>query len=364
MKVALACGGTGGHIFPGLATAEVLRERGHEVTLWLAGKDVEQTAVQNWPGPVITVKSEGFPTAPSARILGAALRISGAIRACGALMRKEKPDVVLAMGSYASVGPVMAALRLGIPCVLHESNAVPGRATSLLARWAHAVAISFDETRAHLRRRRNLVYTGMPLRKHLAAAAARRPADAGRVPFHVLLMGGSRGAHFINECGARAIRMAKERGSDLQVTHLAGAQDADTVRAMYAAAGVRNTVAPFAHDMASIYRSCDFAVCRAGAATCAELIAFGLPALLVPYPSAVRDHQSANARAMERMGAAQAIAEKELTADWLAGYIADAIAHPERLSRMREAARSHATLNSAEAVADLVEKSAGAGRVA
>ena len=152
MKIALACGGTGGHIFPGVATAEVLAARGHEVELWLAGKDGEDRLVDGWDGPVVTVQSEGFSDGVSTRAMGTAWKLMGAARRCTSVMRKNRPDVVLGMGSYATVGPVVAAMRLQIPFVLHEANVLPGRAVSLFSRWASAIAGSFEETRYYLRR--------------------------------------------------------------------------------------------------------------------------------------------------------------------------------------------------------------------
>lgn len=163
MKIALACGGTGGHIFPGLATAEILTARGHEVELWLAGKDGEEQLVDGWDGPVVTVQSEGFSNGVSPRAVGTAWTLMRATRKCTTTMRESRPDVVLGMGSYATVGPVMAAMRLQIPFVLHEANVLPGRAVSLFSRWASAIAGSFEETRYYLRRK-ELVLTGMPIR--------------------------------------------------------------------------------------------------------------------------------------------------------------------------------------------------------
>lgn len=361
MRVALACGGTGGHIFPGLATGQRLRARGHEVTLWLAGKDVESTAVRDWTGPVVTVKAEGLPSAAPMRFLRAAMGIVRAARVCTGLMKQSRPDVLLAMGSYASVGPALAALRLGIPSVLHESNAVPGRAISFLSRTASAVALSFEETRAHLRNRQIRV-TGMPLREALENAAG-TTTGPGAGTFRILLMGGSRGARALNEIGSRALCRAHAAGARFEVIHLAGLADADTVRARYEAAGLAAEVHAFLHDVGPAYAKTHMAICRAGAATCAELLAFGIPSLLVPYPSAVRDHQTANARAMERIGAAQRIAERDLTEEWLSAYVVDAVAQGNRLDRMRKAAREHASLSAADRLADLVEEVGGGRRV-
>ncbi len=358
LKIALACGGTGGHVFPGLATAEALRARGHDVTLWLAGKTGESVAVKGWTGDVRTIPAEGLDGGLSWRTARAMWRLARAIRRCGRQMDDDTPNAVLAMGSYASVGPVLAAKRRGIPVVLHESNVIPGRAISLLYGVAAAVAAVFEETRAYLRRRR-LFITGMPLRAELVRAAAEgRPDRAPNGPFTVLVAGGSRGARRLNELASQALPRAFERGLSLRVIHLAGTEQEASVREVYRQAGLPHEVHAFCHDMGEAYRRADLAICRAGASTCAELLAFGLPALLVPFPFAIRHHQSANARAMERMGAADWVEEADCEEDWLVEYVVGQARAPERLARMRTAARGRARLDAANALAELVEKTA------
>lgn len=358
MNISLACGGTGGHIFPGLATASVLKERGHDVVLWLAGKDVEKTAVKDWDGDVFTVPAEGFPSSPSLRGVRAAWKLLRASMACTRLMRSRRPDVLLAMGSYASVGPVCAALRLHVPVVLHEANVLPGRAISLFSRWAASVAASFEETRFYMRRK-NLVITGMPLRRELDRVVH---YETGETPdrnlFTVLVMGGSRGAEKINVLLSEVLCTIQQTGHEAQVIHLAGLHNVEELRERYHAAGVKNQVLQFTQDMASMYSATDLAVCRAGAATCAELSAFGVPALLIPYPFAANDHQTANARALEKAGAADVVAESDLSAEWLVDYITDCIRTPSRLARMSAASRRRAMRHGAEALADVVEQAA------
>ena len=355
MKIALACGGTGGHIFPGLATAYALAARGHEVTLWLAGKDVEMAAVKDWPGRKLTVPSQGFEGF-SIRVIGTAFRLVHAIRICRAQMKKDLPDVMLAMGSYASVGPLGAARALEIPCVLHEANVVPGRAISMFAKGAAAVAACFEETRYHLRRR-EIDITGMPLRQEIVAAAAKSSRKRG--PDHVftvLVTGCSRGAHNLNEVVSNGIVRAQKNGLIFRVIHLAGVADEDAIRKRYEESGVEHRVFAFTHDMPALYEQTDVAVSRSGAATCAELSAFGVPALLVPYPHAARDHQMANARAMERAKAADVVPEQDLAAGWLARYIGHCMENPARLRKMGDASRARICGSASEALADLVEK--------
>lgn len=353
MKVAVACGGTGGHIFPGLATADVLRRRGHEVELWLAGKDVETPAVKDWKGPIVTVQAEGLPSDFSLRAIRAGFRLVGAAWSCRRIMKKARPGVLLAMGSYASVGPMGAALSLGIPVVLHEANVLPGRAIALFARWAVAVAGSFEETRYYLRRK-DMVLTGMPIRRELEGAAEQAARATRGDPFTVLVMGGSRGAHRLNDIVSAAMAQLHKGGHRIRVIHLAGFADEAAVKKTYGDAGVPAEVYGFVQDMAPLYSACDLAICRSGAATCAELSVFARPALLVPYPFAANDHQTVNARAIEKMGAADVVPEHDLSVAWLVDYVLGCMRTPARLDRMSAAFKERGVRGAAEALASLV----------
>lgn len=359
MKVGLACGGTGGHTFPGLATAEVLRKWGHEVTLWLAGKDIETASVKNWEGDSHTIYAEGFQYGVSFRSLVTARRLYTAYRQCAGLMKDDRPDVMLGMGSYASVGPLWAAHRAKVPIVLHEANVIPGRAVTAFAGRASAVAGSFQETRHYLQNI-NLSVTGMPLRKEIELAArANIQFSAVDRPFTILSMGGSRGAHSLNQMVSQAVLNLHKITPDFRVIHLTGKADEDEVRERYKEAGINAEVSSFVHEMTRIYESCDLAICRAGAATCAELSAFGLPALLVPYPYAARDHQTKNAEAMQRMKCADFVPESDLDPVWLTEYLEGCMNTPSRLDRMSKAARDRAYPNAAERLARLTLKAGG-----
>lgn len=359
MKVAVACGGTGGHVFPGLATARELLSRGHEVTLWLTGRDTEQPAMKDWDGPVVLIPARGFPSGISFEAVLTTGKLALAVWQCRRIMRLDLPDVLLAMGAYASVGPCGAARLLGVPVVLHEANVVPGRAVRLFARSAAAVAVGFEETRYHLPKA-NLVVVGVPLRDELTQAArllAPR-ASAGPEPFRILVVGGSMGAHRLNEVAPLALARLKREGLEFAATHLTGRDDEAAVRAAYGETGVSAEVIAFTKYMAPLYHGADLAICRAGASTCAELAFFGVPALFVPYPHAAKDHQTANAHALEKRGTADMVAEADLTPEWLAAYLAQNLRHPERLARLREAARKEGVQDGTQALATLVEQCA------
>ena len=343
-------------MLPGLATAEILEDRGHQVVLWMAGKAGEVRLAEEWTGPVVTVSAEGFSSPAPKQAMSSAFSLMRAARTCTGLMRRNRPDILLGMGSYASVGPVWAAMRLKIPFVLHEANVLPGRAVSLFSRRAAAIAGSFEETRYYLRRK-DLVLTGMPLRRHLASAArdqGHRALDPNQLT--VLVMGGSHGAAVLNDVVTQALVEAGQVGHQFQVIHLAGEREASAVRERYAAGRIPAAVYGFAREMAEVYSRTDLAICRSGAATCAELSAFGVPALLVPYPFASKDHQMANARAMEKVGAADVVPEDDLGVSWLKDYVGQSIQTPSRLARMSAATRQRAQDRGAEALADLLEQ--------
>lgn len=355
LHVAIACGGTGGHIFPGLATAEVLRDRGHEATLWMAGKDVESAAVKGWPGTVITIPSRGLPSPLSPSFLPALWRLLRAMRVCRKTMRKNPPDVLLAMGSYASVGPVWAARRNHVPVVLHEANVIPGRAIRFFARRATAVAVSFEASRFYLQKTK-LTVTGMPIRRDLERASRSLQRAPCSDRHNVMVLGGSRGARRLNEVAVDAFALLHNRGVPVHPIHLTGKADELRVRAAYTKAGVNATIYAFTTEMAPLYAAANLAVCRSGASTCAELLAFGVPALLVPYPHAAADHQTANAQAMVRLGAADCVPEENLSATWLADYLAERCRNRDKLAAMSIAGHAHRECCGAEALANLVEK--------
>lgn len=361
LHVALACGGTGGHIFPGLATAEALDARGHRVTLWLAGKDIEARAVENTPWEKITIPAKGWEGGLK-RAPRFFLHYLSAGRKASRRMRGNEPDVLLAMGSYAGMGPVRAALNLDIPVVLHEANSIPGRMVTWFASRATRVGATFEMTRHELKNKARLNLTGMPLRKDLSEAAKlprvqRGPDD----PFRILCMGGSRGARALNLIVRRAVRDLHAREPHIFITHLTGVDDEVSVRTCYENAGVPHRVAAFDSNMVPLYRNTDLAVCRAGASTCAELAAFGIPSLLVPYPYAAKNHQLVNAEEFFRYKAADVIEERELKVDWLADYFEGCIHTPERLERMRSALLTWAKIDAAAKLADLVEEAADDG---
>ena len=355
LAISVACGGTGGHIFPGLAAAEALKARGHEVTVWLAGKEIETEAVAGWDGPVQKIRAVGLPSGISLKSLRAGFILLRAVIVCYFRLRVARADVMLAMGSYASVGPVVAARMLGIPVILHEANLVPGKAVLLLSRWAEQTAVCFEKTPRYLRQARSTVLTGLPLRKEIVRLdAGIYPEELDRDLFTFMVMGGSLGAHGLNEICSATFCQLQAENVPFQVIHLTGATDCEHVRKNYEEHGVRNMVRAFYHQMPDLYQATDFAICRAGAATCAELAIYGIPSLLVPYPHAAADHQTANANVLAEAGMAEVRAETTLNENELAEVLKQYMTNPKKVAAMSASAKKLCRPDAAEALADEV----------
>ena len=272
-------------------------------------------------------------------------------------MRRVRPDVVLAMGCYSSVPPVLVARLLGIPVVLHEANAVPGKAVTLLSRFARVTALSFAASASYLPGRRTLG-VGMPVRTSLAGQP---PLDgfvpvaaATEKPFTVLVTGGSLGAHAVNDLACEALISLHRRGVAVRVIHQCGPQDESDLQQRYTAAHMDVQVYAFLREMGRAYASADLAICRAGAATCFELCLCGVPSILIPLPTAVRDHQRLNAEAMVQSGGALLRLQPGLTPEMLAADIDAIRTDPARCAAMRRALQQLAAPDAAEKLADLV----------
>jgi len=344
-------------VFPGLATARVLRESGAEAALLLSGRDVEAPMAVGWPGPVLTVHCPSPRWGTPAGALRGAASLTRALAHSFRQLRAFRPDALLAMGSYTSVGPVLAARALGVPVVLHEANVIPGAAVARLAPLARCVAVSFAETKRHLPGRTRVVDTGLPVRTGLAG----RPPLPGFAPgqFTVLVTGGSQGSQEVNLLAVEAFRLlARQAGGPPRILHLAGRAGAPQVRAAYAAADLRAETLDFLDDMGGAYAAADLCIGRSGAAACLELCLCGPPALLIPLPGSARDHQRANAEALAAAGAAEVLPQKELSAARLAERIAALRDAPERRASMRSALRSLARPDAARRLADLVLETA------
>lgn len=287
---------------------------------------------------------------------------------CRREIHRFHPDVMLAMGSYSSLPPVLAAYISGVPIALHEANTVPGKAVEFLSRFARCVATSFEVTAKYLPHKR-VVRTGLPIRDEITAGTRFEfiPPNS----FVVFVTGGSQGAHKVNELASAAlVKVAAEIARRTEVTkrplyviHQTGLLDEGRVIAAYAKAAIPSRVHAFEREMANAFASADIVIARAGASTCFELAACGKPALLIPLPTAMRNHQFENAQAFVIKGAADAANQTDLTAEALARYLLTKYDRPESLKKMSEKMSPLADPNAALRVAMLVED-VGAGTYA
>ncbi|MFZ5607839.1 MAG: undecaprenyldiphospho-muramoylpentapeptide beta-N-acetylglucosaminyltransferase [Pseudomonadota bacterium] len=345
-QVMIMAGGTGGHIFPGLAVAQALRARGAQVC-WLGADGGMETRLVPAHGieidtlPVKGLRGKGLST-----LLGAPLRVLRAVRAAAAVLRRRAPDAVISFGGYAAGPGGLAARLAGIPLLVHEQNRAAGLTNKVLARLARQVLVGFPQTFARE------VHVGNPVRADIAAVPPpeqREFMHSG--PLRLLVLGGSQGARALNAALPQALAGL---GVAVEVWHQAGEKLLDEARAAYAAAAVPARVDAFIADMAAAYAWADLVVCRAGALTLAELCAVGVGSVLVPFPQAVDDHQTRNAEYLAERGAAVLLPQSEQLAARLRVVLAELAIDPDRRLAMACAARALALPDAAARVAAAV----------
>ena len=357
MNAVIACGGTGGHLFPGIAVAEVLRDRGHKVMLLVSEKDIDALALSGRASfPFEKLPSVGLPSPFSPAILGFVRRFYESLSLCRSIYRKFKPQVVLGMGGFTSTAPVLAGRMRGITTFIHESNAVPGKANRLTARMVRAVMLGFQECAPFFPKARTEI-TGTPIRtelKPLDSHVARQKLGLRDDLTTLLVMGGSQGASGINQAMIKSLPFLQ--GVPLQVIHLSGPRDERLVADNYRRESVPAYVAPFHHRMEEVYSAADLLVARAGAASLAEFAAFSLPGILIPFPYAADDHQTRNAEIYARAQAAILLKESELSGELLASKIRELIENPEQIQRMAASCSRLAPADAAGRVVTTMEK--------
>jgi len=344
--VVVAGGGTGGHLYPGLALADALADQGFDVTFVGTPSGIEARAVPAAGYPLRLLPARQLRGGGAGRaVAGLAAVARGAMRGRG-LLAELRPCLVVGVGGYASVAVVIAARLAHLPIVLLEQNVVPGAANRLLGRLAARVCVGFAES-THFFPPGRAVHTGNPVRRQIVRGAARTShARPG-----LLVFGGSAGAHRLNVATIDALRTLGPAARALDVTHQTGAADVDEVRAAYAALGLPARVEPFIADMAGAYATADVVISRAGAMSCAEVTAVGLPAILVPYPHAADDHQRRNAEVLVEAGAAEMILDRDCEGPRLAAAIRKLMEDPLRRAAMATRARAFGRPDAAERVA-------------
>ena len=350
----LSAGGTGGHLFPAEALAHTLKQRGYSVHL-VTDSRAERYA-SSFPAEAIhAIPSSTIGSKNPIAVARALMLLARGFLASRRVIGKVKPLAVVGFGGYPTLPPLLAAATSSVPTLIHEQNAVMGRANRMLAGRVRAIAGGFlAESGAHAAK---IVTTGNPVRPAVTSAAAKPyQPSTGSAPFRLVVFGGSQGAQFFSQAVPKAIaRLPDAARSRLLVTQQARPEDAEGVRQAYAKLGVDAEIAPFFTDMAERIAAAHVVVCRSGASTVSELSVIGRPALLVPYPYALDHDQAANAAALAAGGGAVVFPQAELSTERLAEFIGRGMREPQWLADKAQAARAVGRPNAASLLADLVE---------
>ena len=353
-RVILTTGGTGGHIFPALAVAEELRARHPGIQVLFVGSECGPEAELSTRAGLsfIGLPVRGF-WGRGLKSLGAAVGMLRALWRAFFLLRCFAPQVVMGFGGYAAFAAVLAARCLNIPAAVHEQNALAGVSNKILGKLTGNILCSLPDTQGFWGC--SAVPAGNPVRRCIVEAGQKARRGEGK---RLLIMGGSQGAKAVNTYVAQALQRFKEAG--IAIWHQSGSADYERMRAVYKDAGMEGArLEAFIHDMGQAYAWADLALCRSGATTVAELAACGLPAACIPFPHATHDHQTMNARLLERQGAALVVAEHELDRRDFAGMVIALLHSPEKIAAMSEAAHKLARPQAAAAVVDFLEDLAG-----
>jgi UDP-N-acetylglucosamine--N-acetylmuramyl-(pentapeptide) pyrophosphoryl-undecaprenol N-acetylglucosamine transferase len=331
MKLLIAAGGTGGHIFPGISVAEAFTEnRANEVFFTGTSYGLEERLIPSRGFRLVKIEARPFVGGSAvAKVQTVVAVAKGLVQAMG-VIKTEKPDAILGMGGFTCVPMVMAGLIRRVPCFIHEQNVSPGMANKLLSPRVHTTFVSFKETSNYLKAKR-IVHTGSPIRKQMRGKRMRKTGD----DFVLFVFGGSRGARTIND-GILGLLPYLEGFRKTVIYHQTGNDDFERIRVGYSGFQTANEVFPFTDEMEKYYNLADVVISRAGASTIFELSHFRKPAILVPYPYSAGDHQWKNASQVERVGGGYVIGNSEFSGERVYHAITELREDPEELVRMSE----------------------------
>ncbi len=349
--VMFAGGGTGGHLVPGIAVAEELQRRDSCIECVFVGSErpLERTILTNAGFEQIALPAQP-PRAMLRRPLRSTLDLYGSIRRMRQVFRQRRPHVVIGLGGFASSLPLWFATRHKIPTVLLEQNTVAGRATRLFAKNANTICTSFAETDFHRAKKNRVVVTGNPVRSEIATVSTNSGESHRQT---LLILGGSQGARAVNECVLSLLPDLELELRAWKIVHQTGSHDEQRVRTRYAEFELAATVSAFFPDLSPFYREAELAISRAGATTLSELACAGIPAVLVPYPSAKDDHQRKNAQFFTDAGAA-IVCEQDLESHAWSECVRRLLCESAERAKMRQAMSSLAKPHAARDVADIV----------
>jgi UDP-N-acetylglucosamine--N-acetylmuramyl-(pentapeptide) pyrophosphoryl-undecaprenol N-acetylglucosamine transferase len=351
MKIIIAGGGTGGHLFPGIAIAEEFLKRDQKNNILFIGTErgLEKRILGNMGFDLRTLDIEGVKGRGITKTIGALRKIPRSLFQSYRLIRDYCPDIVIGVGGYASGPAVMVAHFMGIKTAIAEQNALPGVTNRILGIFADRIFLTFSETKKWFSEKK-IVVSGNPIRAAFLTGIQEPKKAAGK--FTLLVFGGSQGAHSINMAVLDALPYLDEMKSNLKIIHQTGSVDLKCVSEFYLSHRFDADVLPFIMDMAKAYRSSDLLICRAGATSIAEITVSGKAAILIPFPYAANDHQTKNALALVKAGAAEMIDETNLDGKKMAEIIEHFYHHPEMI---RDMEIQSASLGNEKAAADIVD---------
>ena len=348
-RVVISGGGTGGHLYPALAVGRKLREKDPSLALTYVGshREIEKKIMAEQDVDFIPMRIEGLKGRGLKSIRALFLLPVSFLRALG-LLARIRPALVIGVGGYSSGPVVLSAAWMRTPTLILEQNVRPGFTNRMLARWVDKAVVAFESSLPGFRGKG--IRLGNPVREEFYAM----PRRARQKKLTVLVFGGSQGSRFLNRAVAEALPLLREKRDLLAIIHQTGKDDREWVGKAYRESGFGDsTVAPYFPEMAACFQRSDLIVSRAGATTCAELIASGKPSLLIPFAGASENHQEPNARELERAGGAEVVLEKDLTPEVLARKILGILAHPEVLDRMADGLAGLRTAGAADGIAEL-----------
>jgi UDP-N-acetylglucosamine--N-acetylmuramyl-(pentapeptide) pyrophosphoryl-undecaprenol N-acetylglucosamine transferase len=357
MRVIIAGGGTGGHLFPGIAVAEEFIKRDPSSRIIFVGTEhgIEARVIPREGFPIEYLTAEGMVGKSFLRKIRASYLFLAAICRSFNIISSVRPNIVIGVGGYASVGMVVAARLKGIPTIIMEQNSVPGLANRFLCHFADLVAATYQESISFFPRDKTFL-TGNPVRKRVFSketADAYSALGLHKDRFSILIFGGSLGATAINHALTEALHYLLDLRQNIQFVHQTGEKDLKSVTEAYKRLGFHGTVLPFIYRMSDAYTVADLVICRAGATTLSEIASIGKAAILVPYPHAASNHQEFNARKLEDMGAAKVILDRHLTGEVTAKAIRQLYDHPDKRKEMQKASKAFGRTDAAEKIVDL-----------
>jgi UDP-N-acetylglucosamine--N-acetylmuramyl-(pentapeptide) pyrophosphoryl-undecaprenol N-acetylglucosamine transferase len=355
MRIVIAGGGTGGHLFPGIAIAEEFLKRNDKAQVIFIGteKGIEGKLLGQLGYDLRTIDIEGLKGRGLKALAKGVYQVPQSIWQSRRILRKYNPHLVVGVGGYASGPAVLTAHFMGIPTAIAEQNAIPGVTNRILGKFVNLIFITYAKTATWFEQSK-VILSGNPVRA--AFIAGREPAEKKKSFWQLLIFGGSQGAEAINKAMVNILPQLQKIKNKIQIVHQTGARQMEKIKQAYKVTGIKANVLPFIVDMAGAYQRADLIICRAGATSLAEITASGKAAILIPYPWAANNHQTKNAQTMAEAGAAVMIRESELGSDKLFGVIENLLYDEQKLRKMEKKSAKLGNINAAAKIVDACMK--------